>query len=155
MSRRELERAGVMGRVRSGDLPLQDAAAVLGLSYRRTKRSWRRYREGGAEGLKHGNAGRESNRGKPASMRRRVLRLIGQKYSGAEGERFGPTLAAEHLAEEDGIELDHETVRRWMLEAGLRFRRHSQRIITDAGRAGGNCAKFFVRRTSGPSATTG
>jgi hypothetical protein len=28
---------------------------------------------------------------------------------------FGPTLAAEQLAEEDGIEIDHETLRRWML----------------------------------------
>jgi hypothetical protein len=34
-------------------------------------------------------------------------------------ERFGPTLAAEHLASEDGITIDHETLRRWMLAAGL------------------------------------
>jgi hypothetical protein len=34
-------------------------------------------------------------------------------------ERFGPTLAAEHLASEDGITVDHETLRRWMLAAGL------------------------------------
>jgi Helix-turn-helix domain len=51
MSGRELERVEVMGRVGSGDLRLQDAAAVLGLSYRQTKRVWRRYRERGAEGL--------------------------------------------------------------------------------------------------------
>ena len=96
---------------------------MLGLSYRQTKRVWRRYRERGAEGLKHGNAGRESNRGKPVKLRRRVLHLIRKKYSGAEGERFGPTLAAEHLAEEDDIVLDHETLRRWMLETGLWSRR--------------------------------
>ena len=112
MSRRELERVEVMGRVGSGDLLLQDAAAMLGLSYRQTKRVWRRYRERGAEALKQGNAGRESNRGKPAGLRRRVLNLVRKKYSGAEGERFGPTLAAEHLAEEDDIVLDHETLRR-------------------------------------------
>jgi len=127
MSRRELERVEVMGRVGSGDLQLQDAAAVLGLSYRQTKRVWRRYREGGAEGLKHGNAGRDSNRGKPKKLRRRVLNLIGKKYSGTEAERFGPTLAAEHLAEEDGIALDHETLRRWMLEEGLWSRRRKRR----------------------------
>jgi hypothetical protein len=50
MSRRELERVEVMGRVGSGDLPLKDAAAMLGLSSRQTKRVWRWYREGGAEG---------------------------------------------------------------------------------------------------------
>ena len=93
---------------------------------RRRPRTWRRDREHGAEALKHGNAGRESNRGKPAKLRRRVLQFIRKKYSGAEGERFGPTLAAEHLAEEDGIGLDHETLRRWMLEARLWSRRRSR-----------------------------
>jgi transposase len=100
---------------------------MLELSYRQTKRLWRRYREAGSAGLKHGNAGRSSNRGKPGKLRRRVLQLITQKYSGGEGERFGPTLAAEHLAEEDGIVLDHETLRRWMLEQGLWSRRRKRK----------------------------
>src|SRR5712691_10281250 len=119
MSRRELERVEVMGRVAKQDLELSDAAGLQELSYRQTKRVWRRYREAGGEGLKHGNAGRPSNRGKAGKVRRRVLKLIQKKYSGSEQERFGPTLAAEHLAEEDGVEIDHETLRRWMLEAGL------------------------------------
>jgi transposase-like protein len=34
-------------------------------------------------------------------------------------ERFGPTLAAEHLASEDGVTVHHDTLRRWMLAAGL------------------------------------
>ena len=42
-----------------------------------------------------------------------------EKYSGGVDERFGPTLAAEHLASEDGVTMDHETLRRWMLGAGL------------------------------------
>jgi transposase len=108
-------------------LRLQHAAEMLGGSYRQTKRVWRRYREHGGEGLKHGNAGGESNRGKPKKLRRRVLSLIQRKYSGNEGERFGPTLAAEHLAEEDGIVLDHETLRRWMLETGLWSRRRRRK----------------------------
>jgi transposase len=127
MSRRELERVAVMGRVTSGDLGLSSAAEMLRLSYRQTKRLWRRYREAGSAGLKHGNAGRPSNRGQPGKLRRRVLHLIAKKYSGGEGERFGPTLAAEHLAEEDGIVLDHETLRRWMLEQGLWSRRRQRK----------------------------
>ena len=127
MSSRELERVEVMGRVAQRDLKLRDAAAVLGLSYRQAKRLWRRYREAGAEGLKHGNAGRESNRGPAKKVRRRVLHLIQKKYSGAEGKRFGPTLAAEHLAEEDGLAIDHETLRRWMLEAGLWSRQRKRK----------------------------
>ena len=115
MSSCELERVEVMGRVGSGDLKLRDAAVMLELSYRQTKRRWRRYRRVGSKGLKHGNAGRPSNHSKPLKLRRRVLNLIRGKYSGSEEERFGPTLAAEHSAEEDGLVMDHETLRRWML----------------------------------------
>ncbi len=101
MSSRELERVEVMGRVGSGELKLSDAGVMLELSYRQAKRLWRRYRQLGSKGLKHGNAGRPSNRSKPLKFRGRVLNLIKKKYSGSEEERFGPTLAAEHLAEED------------------------------------------------------
>ena len=88
MSSRELERVEVMGRVGSGDLKLSTAAIMLELSYRQAKRLWRRYRQMGSQGLKHGNAGRPSNRSKPAKFRRRVLNLIQKKYSGSKEERF-------------------------------------------------------------------
>jgi transposase len=127
MSSRELERVEVMGRVSSGALKLVHAAEMLALSYRQTKRLWRRYRKKGPEGLKHGHAGRCSNRGKPKKLRRRVLQLIQKKYSGTEENRFGPTLAAEHLAEEDGIAIDHETLRRWMLGEGLWSRQRKRK----------------------------
>ena len=137
MSRRELERVEVMGQVASGALQLKHAAEMLELSYRQTKRLWGKYREKGGEGLKHGHAGRCSNRGKPEKLRRKVLGLIRKKYSGSEEARFGPTLAAEHLAEEDGIAVDHETLRRWMLSEGLWSRRgkskkHRQRRVRKA-----------------------
>ena len=132
MSSRELERVDVMGRVASGGLKLVDAATMLELSYRQTKRLWRRFRQVGSQGLKHGNAGRPSNRSKPVKLRGRVLNLIKKKYSGVEQERFGPTLTAEHLAQEDGIVLDHDTLRLWMLQEGLwsrqrRRKKHCQR----------------------------
>jgi len=127
MSSRELERVEVMGRVGSGELKLRDAAVMLELSYRQTKRVWRRYRQVGRKGLKHGNAGRPSNRSKPLKLRRRALNLIKKKYSGSEAERFGPTLAAEHLAEEDGIGVDHETLRRWMLAERLWSRQRKRK----------------------------
>ncbi|HEY2546825.1 MAG TPA: ISNCY family transposase [Candidatus Acidoferrum sp.] len=119
MSTRELRRAEVLGRVKSKTLRLVDAAKVLELSYRQTKRLWQRYRGAGAQGLKHRRAGRGSNRAKPEKFRRKVVGLIREKYSGTEQERFGPTLAAEHLAEEDGLEVGEETLRRWMLAEGL------------------------------------
>src|SRR6266404_5670919 len=127
MSTRELERVEVMGRVAKEEVKLMDAAAILQLSYRQVKRLWRRYRQKGSQGLQHGNVGRVSNRSKPTKFRRRVLSLIQQKYSGSEEERFGPTLAAEHLAEEDGIAIDHETLRGWMLAERLWSRQRKRK----------------------------
>jgi hypothetical protein len=128
MSCKELRRAGVLARVKSGELKLVNAAVMMGLSYRQTKRLAKRYREGGAKGLKHASAGRESNRRKPGKFRERVLRLMSQKYSGEEGERFGPTLAAEHLASDDHVEVNAQTLRRWMLSAGLWSRARKRRV---------------------------
>jgi hypothetical protein len=51
MSTRELRRAEVLGRVKSKTLQLTDAAKILELSYRQTKRLWKRYRGEGAKGL--------------------------------------------------------------------------------------------------------
>jgi hypothetical protein len=127
MNTRELERVEVMGRIAHKELKLTDAAAILELSYRQVKRLWRRYKGLGRKGLQHGNVGRASNRSQPAKFRRRVLSLIKRKYSGSEGERFGPTLAAEHLAEEDGIVINHETLRGWMLAEGLWSRQRKRK----------------------------
>jgi len=119
MSTRELKRAGVLARVAAETLTLRSAAALMAVSYRQVKRLYQRYRQKGAAGLRHGSAGRASNRATAVRIRKRVLALVGEKYSGGVDERFGPTLAAEHLASEDGLTVDHETLRRWMLAAGL------------------------------------
>ena len=132
MSEREMRRATVLAQVKSGAWTLVQAAERLKLSYRQAKRLWKRYQKKGATGLVHGSAGRASNRAKAKKLRRKVMRLIGQKYSGEVGMRFGPTLAAEHLASEDRVELSVTTVRRWMLAEGLwsrarKARPHRQR----------------------------
>jgi len=108
-----------MARVEQGDLKLTNGAELMGVSYRQAKRLWQRYQSEGAAGLKHRSAGRESSHRKPMRFRRRVLKLVKEKYSGTEAERFGPTLAAEHLKAEDQLEVDAETLRRWMMEEGL------------------------------------
>ena len=119
LSAREVERAGVLRRVKEGKLKLASAARVLAISYRQAKRVWKRYQAEGVAGLKHRAAGRRSNHAKGDLFREKVLGRVRDKYSGGIEERFGPTLAAEHLASEDGLEIDAETLRRWMLQAGL------------------------------------
>jgi hypothetical protein len=118
LSKRELSRSGALARVKAKDLRLKDAAVLMRVSYRQGKRLWARYQAGGAASLKHGNAGRVSNRARPGKERKKILRLVRGKYSGDDKTRFGPTLAAEHLASEDQIEVHPETLRRWMLAEG-------------------------------------
>src|SRR6187551_2647282 len=103
MSASELKRVGVMARVTAGTLKLGSAAELLGISYRQAKRLYRRYRAEGATGLKHRSAGRRSNRATVPTIRTRALALVREKYGGPVDERFGPTLAAEHLAAEDAL----------------------------------------------------
>ena len=114
LSRKELQRGGVLARVKAGGLRVKDAAELMGVSCRQAKRLWKRYQEGGAGSLKHGNAGRVSNRRRPARERKKILRKVREKYGG-----FGPSLAAEHLSSEDQLQIHPETLRRWMLEEGL------------------------------------
>ena len=127
MSERELGRVEVLARVKGRELRVVDAAVLMGVGYRQGKRLWKRYREEGAKGLKHRSAGRRSNRAYAQEFRLRVLGRVREKYGGPVGERFGPTLAAEHLAGEDGQEVDAETLRRWMLEEGLWSRERRRR----------------------------
>jgi len=60
VSQRELDRIEVLSRVKSQELKVVDAASLIPVSYQQGKRLWKRYREKGAKGLRHGNAGRAS-----------------------------------------------------------------------------------------------
>jgi len=115
MSRKERDRITIMVGIKQEELTLAAAAPLLGLSYRQTRRVWQRYQEQGDAGLVHRLRGRPSPRRKPARLRARVLARYRQRYPD-----FGPTLAAEYLARQDGLEVDHETLRRWLLAEGLR-----------------------------------
>jgi len=127
MSKRELRRVEVLARVRSKQLRIADAGRLMEVSYRQAKRLWKLYQEEGAAGLKHRSAGRPSNRAHEPRFRRKVLRLVREKYSGAVGERFGPTLTTEHLESEDGVKVGVETLRQWMLTEGLWSRDRKRR----------------------------
>jgi hypothetical protein len=113
LSSKEVHRVEVLGRVKSGNVKLGEAALLLDLSYRQMKRVWKRYREGGAKGLRHGHCGLESNRGYGQEFRERVRRRCAEQFGD-----FGPTLAAEQLAEE-GIVVSRQTLARWLRAAGL------------------------------------
>lgn len=120
MSKKERLRKSVVERIASGELLQVEAAVLLGISERQMKRICRRYRLEGDVGLIHQGRGRHSGRSKPQSVRTQVLARYAQIYQG-----LGPTLAAEKLAEE-GLAVDHETLRRWLIADGQWQRRRKR-----------------------------
>ena len=109
MSRKERERKNVFELVRLGHITLKDASERLSLSYRQTKRVWRRYRDDKDRGLVHRSRGRESNARKAEDFKASVLSYYDERLSG-----FSPTFASEKLVDA-GYPVDHETLRRWLI----------------------------------------
>lgn len=114
LSGKERQRVEVLSKVRKGGISLGKAAELLGLSYRQVLRIWQRYVAEGSQGLKHGLRDQASNRRIDKGRRERVLELYQAQYAD-----FGPTLAVEYLQKLHGENLDKETLRRWLMGAGL------------------------------------
>jgi molybdenum-dependent DNA-binding transcriptional regulator ModE len=124
MSGRERKRMVLLAAVKKGKLSVAEAGRVMGVCYRQAKRIWHRYKKAGDLGLVHRSRGKPGARRKEAKFRGKVLARYQQRYPD-----FGPTLAAEHLHKE-GLEIDPETLRRWLIEKGLWSvgrRRHKHR----------------------------
>ena len=115
MSRKERDRVPIMIGIKQQELTLVAAAEVMAISYRQARRVWRRYQTDGDAGLVHRLRGRPSQRRLAPELRARVLARYAERYWD-----FGPTLAAEYLAAADGLQVDHETLRRWLWAAGKR-----------------------------------
>ncbi len=110
----------VFDRVTNHELTLKDAAQLLRLSYRQCKRLFQRFKADGTHGLLHRARGKPSNHARASTTKQAILDRYRQRYPD-----FGPTLAAEKLAG-DGYHIDHETLRRWLIEEGL-WDRHRKR----------------------------
>lgn len=123
MSMKERKRMTLMTRVEEGLLKLREAAEMMQISYRQAKRILRRYLKEGSAGLVHLSRGRISNRTRPENERKRAIALYKKKYA-----EFGPLLASEHLKSDHGIVVDHETLRRWLVSAGIWKSRHRREV---------------------------
>jgi transposase-like protein len=121
MSKLERRRLEVLSQVRSGKLTLRKGSELLGIGYRQMKRVWGRYQAEGDAGLVHRLRGRQSNRQGDAGLRKRVLARYVKQYGD-----YGPTLAAECLAEE-GLVVPVQTLRRWLLAEGLWSRQRQRK----------------------------
>jgi hypothetical protein len=114
LSEKERGRLEVLKKIEDGGMSLRAGAGLLGLSYRQMLRIAARHTAEGSAGLGHRLRDRKSNRGISLSRRDRVLTLYKGKYSD-----FGPRLASEYLSRDDGEHLSEETLRQWLIKAGL------------------------------------
>ena len=114
MSVNETERLRTLQRVDAGSLKLKDAAQILNLSYRQTKRIWKNYCTWGCYGLTHKSRGMNGNHYIDNKIRTKVLNIYKEFYWD-----FGPTLASEKMLEEHGIEVNRETLRLWLIKSCL------------------------------------
>lgn len=113
MSGKERKRMVVLAEVKQGKLSVAGAGRLMRVCYRQAKRIWHRFKQAGDSGLVHRSRGKPGPRRKAAKLRAQVLARYLERYPD-----FGPTLAAEKLLGE-GMAVDHETLRRWLVAQGL------------------------------------
>jgi len=120
MSKQEFSRLDVLLRVQSGRLRIADACALTGLRRRQIFRLLRDLKQDGATSLLSKRRGKPSNHRLSAEVRTLALSIVRERYSD-----FGPTFAAEKLAERHGCSVSRETLRGWMIADGMWLdRRH-------------------------------
>jgi hypothetical protein len=122
MSQRERDVLKIMYPVLQRQRTQAEAARLLDLSVRQVRRLQRKLEAGGDAALVHRLRGQPSNHQPDAALKRAALEVYRSRYSD-----FGPTFACEKLASEHELLVCPQTLRRWLMAAGLwqRQRRRS------------------------------
>ena len=114
MTQKEQARLQVLNSLLVEHMTLDQAATLMGVSARHTRRILAAYRKEGAAALAHGNRGLRSTNATPEPLRSEVLRLAQTRYPDANH-----THLSELLREREGIEIGRTTLRRILVNAGL------------------------------------
>src|ERR1700730_10926405 len=123
MTQRDRDRLVALKKAKKGLITQRQAAEDLGQSERHVRRLLIRLKGKGDAALVHALRGRRSNRKLDEKTKQKALEILSRDvYRG-----FGPTLAAEYLANKHNIHAGRETVRTWMIEGTL-WRASRQRV---------------------------
>ena len=114
LNQKEQARLSVLNSVLEYQMPIVQAAEVLGVSERHARRMLAAYRQDGAAALAHGNRGRRPHNATSPGQAAAVVELAIQHYEGANHTHF-----TELLSEREGIDLSRPTVRRILTKAGI------------------------------------
>ena len=114
MTPKEQARLQVLNSLLAEHITLNQAAELMGIPPRHTRRMLTAYRENGATALAHGHRGRRPANAIPEAIRSRVVRLARTVYEGANH-----THLSELLSEREGLDMGRTTLRRILVNAGL------------------------------------
>jgi len=112
LSETEMDRLYVLRQVKDRQLTQEEAGQRLELSDRQIRRLLKKVEQGGSQGIKRRKVG--GNRTFPDDLKIQVSEIVKTTYAD-----FGPTFAAEKLQERQGLGINRETLRQWMIEGGL------------------------------------
>jgi len=115
MSQEERDDLHWLKRVEAGSMTQREAAEKMGVTARWVRKLVQRMKKEGDAVVVHGLRGRTSNRKLSDKTQRQVLAILKKP----EWHDFGPTFAAEQLAKRHEIHVGKETLRGWMIVAGL------------------------------------
>jgi len=122
MKQADLKRLHVIRKAIDRAVTQKEAAEIIGIGLRQAQRVVRRIRIEGDKGIIHKSRHASSNRAIPDRIKNKALRLFKTKYPD-----FGPTLASEKLFERDKIKVTDETLRLWLIEANIPYRKRKKR----------------------------
>ena len=114
MTAQEQTRLQVLNSLLAEHMTLDQAATLMVVSPRHTRRILADYRENGAASLAHGHRGRRPANAIPEATGSRVVHLARTVYEGANH-----THLSELLSEREGLDMDRTTLRRILVNAGL------------------------------------
>jgi transposase len=123
MGQEELDRLNWLKRAKDGVITQRKAAEKMEVTDRWVRQLLARMEEQGDRVVIHGLRGRASNRRISEEMQKRAVEYLKQP----DWYDFGPTFASEQLAKRYDIHVSKETVRGWMIEAGL-WESHSRKL---------------------------
>jgi hypothetical protein len=154
MGEKERLRSKILEMVKKGQITLKAGSVTLRISYRQSKRLYAAYKEEGDAGLIHGNYGRRSNNSTARAVVEKAIQAYRERYND-----FGPTFAAEKLAEIEGIPMSVSVLRRYLIASGdwkglrqskeYRSRRERRECFGELVQFDGSHHKWFEGR--GPS----
>jgi hypothetical protein len=111
---KELDRLKIIQKVLERQINQQIAAEKLRISDRQVRRIVRRVREEGETGITHRWRGKRGRHRIDETVKRKIIGIYRREYEG-----FGPTLASEKMEEREGLKINDETLRLWLIEEGL------------------------------------